>query len=482
MNKLLIAFMVFGSLFSSNLNKGPAQTPLQANDDPIVEPSNYLNLGAADTDAAWITKQNPERPKDSPQVRNPIIFFNANPKYQIDHIKHINYRVKDVEKNKAYHGTVSYDETFTSIFYTERRWLPSPVPSRWPITTIKYEYHDNSFVKTSEVDSISDAAYAAYTKNIHVSYPEMGKTSVEIKALFSLLGQIDENIPKRVLWEHKTSKEGYKNYNAFNVDKGSPNFKYYLILPLESTNGVVVDYLSLEAYDVNGNLITDVIDIEQDDNFDPNPNDPNSTPLQDVYKFLFIKEEGKLKTSPAVYFPGSNKFKLVGIEISVYQKKDDKNYPVYLFAGDLVGKKTMDLKDGVSKEWKFVGLEKRYTTYEFQGTNNSLLIDIPIEVTDITYIIYYQKINIVEGENLTPFAFNLTDNEGNFGVRGETPLDDDPNKRKSFWEWFKDLFSFDKDVGIFGSLKNILGTLLISLIVLAVFVLVVRLIRYRPRR
>lgn len=463
--------LIFLALFSTMLGNGflKKQPIIAKAEEATVDPDNYLLIGAGQTDQAWITKENSERARDT-QVRNPIIFFNANPKKEIVEIKRINYRIIN-EKGKVIDGSVSYDKNFSATFRHMRVvpiWsLPGPGAITW--THNYYEYKNGAF-NTLESETGVVKEYAYYASHNTFSFPEMGTTRFISNTLSQFLGEKNEKFPTRLLWEFKTSSTGYKNYEAFNVDKGRPNYKYYLILPLDTVTNVTVEYLSIEAYDADGNLITDKVEVTED-----------PTPGSQAEKFSFKKVEGKLVTAPAVYFPGSNKFKLVGIQrLNYIDNNEEKDFKVYVFAGDLVGKKVVDLQDGISKEWVLDNSNKRTISYEFFGKNNSLMIDIPTEVTDVTIDIYFERMNTVDGEELrNPFALNLTDMNGDYGIKGELPLEDDPSKNDP-WAWLKKLFNFNSG-GIFENLKNTMQFILVMGLGIIIIVLVIRLIPPRRR-
>lgn len=468
--KLLLGFATVANIFTFG-NKGVTQTKAESD---IVDPSNYILISPEDTSTAWLSSVHYTADGDAKKknVRYPLVLFNANPKHEIAEIRRINYRVVD-QNGYVYDDTVTTSESIKSTFYYDR--YVAILPSRIPYKVIQNTWNGSNF--TSSTEEHVEWAFAWYRRHVSYTYPEMGKTSFLSGTLSNAMGELNADLVTRLFFEHKTSKTGYKNFQALNVDKGNQNHKYYLVLPLPTVSNVTVHYISIEAYDIHGNLITDHVDVT------PDPTKPED---ENALTFNFAKVDGVLTTHSAVYFPGSNKFKLTGFQMTEYaDNNENKDYDIWLYAGDLIGKKIQDLGDYVSQQWKIDSAIKKTVAYEFFGKNNSLLIDIPEQVTDVNVTVYFERLNVIEGEELrNPFGMNLTDNNGDYGIQGALPPEEPPKEETgSIWDsifgWLSPIFGTG---GVFGQLGETVRVILtVTLVVVALWALI-KLVRLIPRK
>lgn len=146
--------------------------------------------------------------------------------------------------------------------------------------------------------------------------------------------------------------------------------------------------------------------------------------------------DGDWITNNAVYFPGDRYYKANAAKITQYNASVDNPEPVILSTGKLHNEGWIEYANlrnsNVLKQNEKVDLY-----YEFRSNANGLIIDIPDEVTDIEVLFIFEinpyDLNYEAGD---PFFINLTDENGNLGIRGKLPEDSDPTRR-TLWDRIK---------------------------------------------
>lgn len=425
MNKLIKLATVLLAI-SAGIGAGPSHIidARAAEGDKIPAAENYLRIGDKDTGKFWIQKD--EMTGD----KQPIIFFNDNPDWNISRIEKIYFRFRDGDDVAYNDDVVQYTEDYQFLVRRGRQlWLGG---AGFPETSTTYSYvpsnqepYDVGLFNQSgpvtnylEYPIFSSPAKRKYYFNI----PEMGFTTT-IMDLFNLGGEIgDSNVRQSFIYEAKDTKDGFPYYQDL-VNKYKSDFKYYLILPFTTTSNITIDYLALEAIDGSGNRITSETGAQEQ---------PDSS-----FIFNVTKINGHMTTTnSAFYFPGSLQYRLIGVVMTSYSDNDQsKDYNPVLYCGDLVGKNEETATQYLTFS-RVIPLENELELhYDFQGNNNGVLINIPSEVISCNIAIRYEKTShYVEG-TLDPFSLNLIGEDGNFGIVGGLPEETDPNST-NWWNKF----------------------------------------------
>ncbi len=443
--------------------------------DNIPDAANYLRLEGQYTDVAWISGISRERANDD-QVRYPIVFFNTNPAWQIQSIEHINFEAKLDGRTQSDFGTVSYNEPF-QVNLRQNRQLHVGVPSleKKYLVQNNYDLDSNHFVTVRNETFFEDVSgWFYYREHYNFSINELGKTQM-LKDMFNMAGELKPNLNEYLLWRYKTSSTAWSYYQDMTRDFGS-NYEYFLILPFETTTNATITYLSLMATDIYGNTITDDAQVYETG--------------ENSWAFEIKKVAGNLITHSAFYFPGSNRYRMTGVLMEDYaDESETKDYQVRLYAGNLIGKTAIDaIRESISYSTQLIPDEEKLLSYLFNGDNNSILVDIPDEITDVTVTIRYVKENTELEPIADPFGLNLLDNNGNYGIAGELPLEDDPATGWNLWDWLKSIFAFTGTVSLAQALQQalaiFLGLCLLAgvLWIISKFVIFIRVVAPRKQR
>ncbi len=406
-----LAFMATSIVALSGLTGGRYLPAKAATGDIIPDAANYLRLEADDTGEAWIQAD------ENTGEKQPIIFFNTNSAWQIASIQKIYYQVSSPDLVQPSTGVLQSTNNYSFLARRDRQFL------LWGgcyVDWFFYDWNGTSFAASQilNVETYPKTPSSPARTQYQFTIPEMGKTTI-ITSLFNLAGEEKEGLNESIVYQYKTSSKGYDAYTSFTSAVGS-NFEYYLILPLTTTSQVTVDYLALEATDAEGHKIT------ADSNIQVN--------TDGTYGFHIIKTAGTLETNSAFFFPGSNKYRLIGTEMSGVELSNDadpeKTYNVVLYVGNLVGQTQIDA-DTLTYSTVIPTDSEKVISYLFNGDNNSILVDIPAEITDCDIYIHYSD-EMPGSENaIEPFGMNLIDNNGNYGIQGALPDDNAPTT--SIW-------------------------------------------------
>lgn len=442
-----LVFMLLG-IFSTT----KANFPIKANaaSDKIPDAANYLRLDGQYTDQAWITKDVGTVYKEGVRTFNHIVFFNTNPAWNIVSVEHINYEIKLPNKTMPDAGQVSNSQNYHMRIKTDRkyRWFDPTYGVRAYPTYDVYPFTKASdseqFIAEGKIIKQTPVGYSHwYITHYEFNFPQLGKTQ-NIKELFQTARDARENLDDYVIYFGQNDRKGFDTYTSMINEFGS-NYEYYLILPIESSNKVTVNYLSLTATDVNGNIISDDAGIGEAQ-IDTNTGD-------EFFTFDVVKNDGLMETNTAFYFPRSNRYKLTGLKVTNYSdNNEEQDYAVVFYAGNVIGKTSLkDVADNV----KYVATLKNdgnylQLNYLFNGDNNCILFDIAEEIVSATITVRFVELNTDQGEVLKPFGLNLLDNNGYYGIRGELALDNRLNEELSLWDRFKNRLKNLFDFSSFG--------------------------------
>jgi hypothetical protein len=415
----LSAFVCIASLMGINVLLKPAVGVNALTGDIIPDAANYLRLSEEEAPGVWI--QNDENTGE----RQPIIFFNTNPSWNIVDIESIKYQFRGPEMLQPVTGEVNKDVDYSFVARRDRKWWIGSIVQTFNVEWNYYEYErDSDYFNSTGPTTVEEMApwgSSPARKKYRFTIPEMGKTGI-VRKLFNLGNEIDyRDINQSILYQYKNSADGYAAYQDL-INYYSSSFEYYLILPLTTTSQVSIDYLALNAIDVNGNHIT-----SESNNYENNDGS---------FGFNVIKTNNSLTTNSAFFFPGSNQYRLTGVVMTNYSDNDDtKDYSVVLYAGNLVHQKEIIDTDVLSFSTTIPIENEKLISYLFNGDNNSILIDIPNEVINCNISIRYEKTDeFIEG-TMDPFGMNLLDNNGYYGIAGSLPEETDPNDT-NWWNKF----------------------------------------------
>jgi len=405
MNKTLtlLAIVLTGALGSINNKLMPASA------EGTNMPANYINISASETHVIWVPHVYRDYANDSDE-KYQIVFFDSNSKYEIASIEYINYTMKASDKDHRADGQVNANVNSPMEYRLSRQWTPIPLTK--PLyQTKEYDYQNGSYVKTHEEEVVGPEPLFAYYRDIYtLNMPQLGKVEV-LKQTEQKLGSLATGLGRKMLFQYPTDKQGYESVDAyFNLIR--KNYEYFLIIPLADET-IKLDYISIKAYDINGNVISNEID-------EITP-DPIET---ETYSFNVTKSMGQItQAGTAIHFPGTNRFKLTGLTLSgVVKEMSDPSIDsdVYVYAGNIIGKTTLaGVVDSINKAWKLTAGAKTEINYLFNGLNNSLLVDIPENVTSAVITIqYFKDVTVTHTGEDQPFLYNLLDKDGNYGIRG----------------------------------------------------------------
>lgn len=429
-----------------------------------VMPANYINISASETHVIWVPHIYRDYTYDADE-KYQIVFFDTNSKYEIASIEYINYTMKASDREHRSDGQVNAGVNTLLEYRTDRQWTPLPIGN--PLYFIKeYDYQNGSYVTTFDDDVAGDTVLYAYYRDVYrLNMPQLGKIDI-LKQTEQKLGSISSSLGRKLLFQYPTDKNGYDSVDSY-LNLIRKNYEYYLIIPL-SDETIKLDYISIKAYDIHGNVISNEID-----GITPVPNEPEK------YTFNVTKAEGEItQAGTAIHFPGTNRFKLTGLTLSgvIKEVSDPSVYSdVYVYAGNLIGKTTLvGVVDSINKAWKLTQGPKTITNYLFNGLNNSLLIDIPENVSSAVITIeYFKDVTVTHTGEDQPFLYNLLDKNGNYGIRGGNG-ELDPNLGKNWFE--KWLSSLGINLGL--GTGELGGVLSIALIAIGAILLIIVLIKF----
>lgn len=436
--------------------------------DIIPDAANYLRLGPDEAKPLWIQAD------ENLGERHPIIFFNTNSAWQIKQINKIYYQVDSPDWTMPISSSINHTVDYSFNVRRARQWYIGlgPTLSGQSGIFVDWQYYDwngNSFDTSSDTKFIQpDLFTSPARRQYEFTIPELGKTTT-LTSLYSLTGEIEEDtdLNKSLIYRYKNSSSGFENYEDVESFFES-RFEYYLILPLTTTTQVTIDYLALEAVDIYGNVISADSNIYEK--------------TDGTFGFDIKKVSGTLTTNSAFFFPGSNKYKLVGITLENYADNDsEKDYDVILYAGNLIGQKEIIDTDVLTFSTVIPRNTEKQLSYLFNGDNNSILVDIPSEVTNATIKVHYADLHPEDSDTLEPFGMNLIDNNGNYGIRGALPEENEPTQ--SLWDKFINWLAGKLNINV-GNLQTTIkwtligvGSLLAIAILSAFLTPIIRLIK-----
>lgn len=459
------AGLLFSPLGSKNaVAKASNETPYAA---------NYLRVGSGETNQIWKHVNNMED-GGSPQIqaiatengyelsevtKEPIIFFNVNPSWNIVEIHDIYVRVTDTNGNEVDYLTIGDIENNDGIFewfaykeFGQELGIEKEVLTK--ISEDQYSYatylegNKGKDYKAREIDRFTykNGAFLNTKVNIKTYYPDaiqyllprIGRTQV-IYDWYQSMGEHTKHSASLLdssLFRYKTTNinEGFTAANDALNSGPIRNPGWYLILPLSKTSHLNIDYLAVEATDVNGKRISPVIDLRQNGD--------------NTYSFDVIKQDGEWETANAAYFPGNNAYYASKFELKSYELVEDidENKPVVVSLGNLINKDSIEENNLKQNNPLYLNNVKK-VRYEFSGDANCLIVLIPEEVKTALVTITFARGIGYNTKIQDPFYINLLDKDGNYGIRGDLPLENDPNAQ-SFWDklanGFKSLFDFSQ--------------------------------------
>lgn len=484
----LLLFTLLG-LFSPGFKKAPEVTKAEE----ITQPAKYLKLKGEETAQAWMSKDIGTVFNKGIRKFNHIVFFNSNEDVNITSIEHIKYEVRvtrpdgTVELLEANDKQmVSSNEVYHMRIKDNRQYIPLWVQREYKYYDYRQFQDEGAFVKTGEGTASIPSNYRMYYfEHYHYKFPQLGKTS-NIKKLYDIAAQAKAGTKEYLIHEYHDKTKGFSDYTALKTYLGKQHndineYEYYLILPIESSIGLEVNYLSVKAFTADGTVITDDANVEPETDIETGEPIVEPETNKPYYNIPVIKTNGQMETASAFYFPGNSRYRLTGVKLNSYNDNDpDKDYDIKLYAGDLIGKTTLkDVADSVTKvttlEYKdeFTELD-----YLFTGTANCILIDTPAEVVDFKATIRFVKED--DTNVIMPFALNLMDDNGTYGISGALQPDNDPNP-PTLWGWISDTFGFTAGSGgikeFFKDLGNVFKLALIAVLTIFLIIGLVKLIR-----
>lgn len=510
--KKIIGFLLALMTFLPGITPGFSVSAAEVKLRDLIEYNptlqHYAILDDDKTEVAWI--QN-DTYKNS-VVKNPIIFFNLNSATNFETITKVFFTLNQdsgleltplfenevvdenglVVKTLEFKHSVSFDEMHTANFYENygtyySTYNPSTL-SYDPINVKHKDYEYNLSIGDYELSSQRDEAKPIYSmwttmsKNqFHVGLPELGTVNT-LKRFYSYFNEVEmtygPSMSDSFIYRYKNDaiNSGYKTYEALNTFLQN-GFTHYLVLPINFTAGVNVTYLAIEGYDTNGNFISPIPEVNEGEVVDPGTQTPETLNYVTV-----SKTNNTWNTSNALFFGGNNVYKLRYIELtSVQYASTSVNYTMKAYLGNLLNKDVVSIDVTNLNKVYLLQPQVNATPYSFVGSSNTLIIDANANVVSFTANIYYEIISDIPTLQ-SPIMINLVDEEGNLGIAGLLPKEDDPDK-SNWWDWINDLFGlniqFDDPATIF---KMVLGAIILILIVYLV-AQIVRFIRMLfPRR
>lgn len=449
----LLALLVIGIMGSTSSN-------LMAVSADTTMPANYINISASETHVIWVPHVYRDYKNDANEMYQ-IVFFDSNSSYEIASIEYINYTMKASDKDHRSDGQVNEGVNTPLEYRMNRQWTPIPVTK--PLQMVKeFNYNDGAYTLVKDEEVVGDTPLFAYYRDlITLNMPQLGKVEV-LKQTEQKLGSLESDLGRKLLFQFPTDKQGYESVDAyFNLIR--KNYEYYLIIPL-SDETIKLDYISIKAYDINGNVISNEIN-----DITPVPGE------QETYSFNVTKAMGEItQAGTAIHFPGTNRFRLTALSLSgVIKEVNDPliESDVYVYAGNLIGKTTLEgVLDSINKAWKLTVGSETATSYLFNGLNNSLLIDIPENVTSAVITIkYFKDVTVSHTGEDQPFLYNLLDKDGNYGIRGGNG-EQDPNLGKNWLERWLSGLGFGIDSLDSGKLISYAMIALGAVLIIVVFV------------
>lgn len=509
-NKLLLFFAILTSL-STNFNR---EIYVKADEtNPYV--NNYLRIGENETTIRWKHVNNMEEEYTGAVqefvtangttkenlTREPIVFFNANPAWNIKQIDAIYMRVVDsngkevsfYEYNQEYElveqhpysyyrkvepdkndlelrtlTKISYDDYTISTYLEGTKQLNK---STYSISRFKYQ--NGTFVK---------GVYKWETKYpdmIQYVLPRLGTTNI-IRTFYQHMGQqkYGQSMINSSFFPYLTTPidDGYLTAEEAMNSSAVTNPEYYLILPLAMTSGFKIDYLGIEATDINGNKISPVIDF-----------------INEADKISFNIEylNGEWVTPNAVYFPGRNAYTATSFRLENYQIVADstEETTVITALGNLINRDSIE--ENNLKQTNLLYPDKTIEVlYQFNGDNNCLIVEIAKNVLSAKVVISFVKSSGYTEAIQAPFYINLIDENGNYGIRGGLPVEVDPN-HKTTWQLFTDgiksLFdfskiSFDSPINAVTSTFKLVFLTLISVLIVYSIIKLIQFIKIKTKR
>ena len=432
--------------------------------------------------------------------RNPIIFFNFNPKYDVSSIEEIYFEIEYKEDGGTNYYSHDFEFNYTSrsdnskyissVNFSDLKVLNSVKAS--DMHTMHFIEGNNHLFEATRTVNVNEYTFNAdgnYTLNKYkekklvrkindfvFKLPSIGSIEV-LRNFYELTGSIEtygSSIQDSSIFDYYNTNDngGYTTYSNLKSGKlMNREYSHYLILPIGKANELSITYLSAKIRLEDGTLIDPKIpflDVYEDGVLIPNKK-----------AFKFKKMDGDWITNNAVYFPGDRYYKANAAKITQYNASVDNPEPVILSTGKLHNEGWIEYANlrnsNVLKQNEKVDLY-----YEFRSNANGLIIDIPDEVTDIEVLFIFEinpyDLNYEAGD---PFFINLTDENGNLGIRGKLPEDSDPTRR-TLWDrikgFFANVFGKNGSLNALGTALKIVGIVLAAIILLYVILKVINLV------
>lgn len=493
MKKIIALFLiVFSALFGvKNTTISAQAADVNVRDLIDYNPTlqYYAILDQDKTASAWI--QNDTFKNNV--VKNPIVFFNLNSATEIERITKVFFTLNqdtglglepifeneivnengEVVKTFEFKHSVSFDNVHHINFYENYKthWFDNL--STTYNQDVNFDLTTGHYSKSSVYETYDSLVYnysRQYARNeYHVTIPELGKVT-NLKDFYSF---VDESIPTfgssildSFVYDNKYQaiNSGYPSWNSLNAMLKN-GYTHYLILPIQYTQGVKVEYLAVEGYDTSGNFITPIPEVSEGEVIDP------GTSVPETLKYVTLSKTNNVwDTSNALFFGGNNVFKLRYIEISnLVYAPGTINYSMKAYIGNLLSKDVVSINATSLNKVYILNETVTSTPYTFVGNTNTLIIDANDLVVSFKADIYYEIISDIP-TNLPPIMINLIDENGQLGISGLLPEEKSPVESKNWWSWLSDLFGFKLDINDpFAVLKTITAVAAGLLVVILFF-------------
>ncbi len=499
--KLLFLTLIAATIAPRALTSAPLGA--KASDNPFNQ--YYLRIAADETSEAWVQQTSLVSSSFENQVRDffglgnsnlksPVIFFNLNPASNIRTLNKVYFELKDgvtgkqilfidyeqsrenylnrtddkpfedylVYENRNYVGT----DTLHTLHHYENRYTNMlPFVMDTSISIEEYSYNNDSqnfYLSQERQEPYRIIGYESIWKDrVNYKLPALGEKSI-LSKYYNLIGQHPHSasLLDSSFYEYGNTSvnNGYTSFQGTTSSSltskwGNDDFTHYLILPLSTTTNVEVNYLAIEGYDADGNLISPEIQFETDS--------------VGTY-FEFEKLNNEWTTPNAAYFPGNNRYTVTNVLLSEYHNTSSTFNPVVFSLGNLVGNTEMIELDDLTRTEVLVPGQLVNLAYTFAGDANCVVVDVPNSV-DVAKVKVYFMENETGVTTIDPFYIILLDENGNYGVAGKLPLDNDPTGNW-FTRWLSNL-GFNLDFGVTDLLTYALiaaGALLIVVILVKV--------------
>ncbi|MDY0278365.1 MAG: hypothetical protein RBQ97_09820 [Acholeplasma sp.] len=465
---LLVLSLVFG-MFNPSVLKAEAED-VNLRDLVAYNPTlqNYVLLDEDSTKAGWIQTDTYE----NNTVKNPIIFFNLNPATNFETVTKIFFTVNqdsglgsaslfeneivdevgNVVTTIEFKNSVSFDEMHEITFYENYKthYGVTHVPGGY--SGLKQEFHKEyqlnlmseayELTDDYEKSEIGGSFWKTYSKNqFHFKLPELGK----IDYLRKFYSYVDLKEPEygpsmrdSFIYEYKNDpvNNGYASWSSLSSMLDS-SYTHYLVLPIKYTEGFNVTYLAVEGYDTNGNFISPIPVVEEGEVVDPGTNNPET-----LNYVSLSKTNNTWNTSNAMFFPGNNVYKLRYIELtSVQYVVGTVNYSMKAYVGNLLTKDEVSIDATNLNKVYILASGVNTASYIFIGSSNTLIIDANENVLSFTAKVYYEIVSDIPTLQ-SPIMINLVDENGNPGIAGLLPLEENPDQG-NWWDWLNDLFGLN---------------------------------------